>query len=178
MIGRVMNLIDIVFTAVAALALAVMALLVVADVALRYGMGAPIFFAHDMVVLYLTPLVFFFGFGPTFWRDEHLAVDLITVKLPVRPRALSEFVAAAIGIFIFGLLTWVSWDRAWTSFRNDEVIASIVPWPAWASYVIVPVGTAAMVLVCLARLIVALSAMVTGRRPGMPEHDAHGDKTV
>lgn len=58
------------------------------------------------MVLYLTPLVFFFGYGPTFWRDEHLAVDLLTIKLPVRPRAVTEFVPAGVGLMIFGLLVW------------------------------------------------------------------------
>ncbi|MDD9739787.1 TRAP transporter small permease [Marinovum sp. SP66] len=178
MIRRTMSAIDGLFTAIAATALAAMTLLVVADVSLRYGAGAPLFFAHDVVVLYLTPLVFFFGFGPTFWRDEHLAVDLLTVKLPVRPRALTEFVSAAIGTFIFGLLTWVSWGRAWTSFRNDEVIASIVPWPAWASYAIVPIGTVAMILVCMVRMFMAAEAIRTGRRPGMPEHELDGGEPV
>lgn len=71
-----------------------------------------------------------------------------------------------------------SWKTAWTSFRNDEVIASIVPWPAWASYAIVPIGTTAMVISCLARLILSAEAIRTGRRPAMPEHEADGEEPV
>ena len=60
-------------------------------------------------------------------------------------------------LWVFGLLTWVAWERAAKSFANDEVIASIVPWPAWASYALVPIGSAAMVLVCAARIVISLN---------------------
>ncbi|AWI85761.1 hypothetical protein CEW88_18950 [Alloyangia pacifica] len=157
MIRKYMAIIDHTFTAVAVFALAFMTLLIVADVALRYGAGTPIFFAHDLVVLYLTPAVFFFGFGPTYWRAEHLSVDLLTLNLPHRLRELTDVVSSAIGLWVFGLLTWVAWERAAKSFANNEVIASIVPWPAWASYALVPIGSAAMVLVCAARIVISLN---------------------
>lgn len=157
MIRKCMAVVDHAFTAVAVFALAFMTLLIVADVALRYGAGTPIFFAHDLVVLYLTPAVFFFGFGPTYWRAEHLSVDLLTLNLPHRLRELTDVVSSAIGLWVFGLLTWVAWERAAKSFANNEVIASIVPWPAWASYALVPIGSAAMVLVCVARIVVSLN---------------------
>lgn len=157
MIRKYIAVVDHAFTAVAVLALAFMTLLIVADVALRYGAGTPIFFAHDLVVLYLTPAVFFFGFGPTYWRAEHLSVDLLTLNLPYRLRELTDVVSSAIGLWVFGLLTWVAWERAAKSFANNEVIASIVPWPAWASYALVPIGSAAMVLVCTARIVISLN---------------------
>ncbi|MFM9269662.1 TRAP transporter small permease subunit [Halomonas elongata] len=178
MIRTFMQRVDVAFTAVAAVAIASLALLVVADVSLRYGIGEPLFFAHDVVVLYLTPALFFFGVGPTYWRDEHLAVDLLVLKLPIRSRALTNLVGAMIGVFIFVLLVWVSWDRAWASFADSERIASIVPWPAWLSYVLVPVGSLAMVLVCLSRLVLAIQAVVTGRQPSLPEHSEYGEDTV
>lgn len=178
MIHKFMQKVDFTFTVVAVMALAVLTLLVVADVSLRYGVGQPLFFAHDVVVLYLTPALFFFGVGPTYWRDEHLAVDLLVLKLPIRPRALTDMVGALIGVFIFVLLVWVSWDRAWSSFANGERIASIIPWPAWLSYVLVPAGSLAMVLVCVARFILATQAAITGRHPSMPEHSEHGEDAV
>jgi len=173
MIRRITHWVDTAFSAVAATALAAMTLLIAADVTLRYGLGMPIFFAHDLVGLYLTPAVFFFGVGPTYARNEHLAVDILTLRLPPRLRAMSDMLAAAIGLAVFTLLVWCSWDRFWQSFLRDEVIASIVPWPAWASYLLVPAGSAAMVLVCAARLADAIRMMVTGARPagrpGEPE---------
>lgn len=175
MIRKFMQMVDTTFTTVAVVAIASLTLLVVADVSLRYGIGKPIFFAHDVVVLYLTPALFFFGVGPTYWRDEHLAVDLLVLKLSIRSRALTDVLGAMIGIVIFVLLVWVSWDRAWTSFANGERIASIVPWPAWLSYVLVPAGSLAMVLVCLARLVCAIQVVITGRQPSMPEHSRYGE---
>lgn len=165
MIRKCMAVVDHAFTAVAVFALAFMTLLIVADVALRYGAGTPIFFAHDLVVLYLTPAVFFFGFGPTYWRAEHLSVDLLTLNLPHRLRELTDVVSSAIGLWVFGLLTWVAWERAAKSFANNEVIASIVPWPAWASYALVPIGSAAMVLVCTGRIVISLNNAL-GRATG------------
>jgi TRAP-type C4-dicarboxylate transport system permease small subunit len=178
MIRTFMRRVDTVFTAVAVVAIASLTLLVVADVSLRYGIGKPLFFSHDVVILYLTPALFFFGVGPTYWRDEHLAVDLLVLKLPIRLRALTDLVGAIIGVFIFVLLVWVSWDRAWLSFANSERIASIVPWPAWLSYVLVPAGSLAMVLVCLSRLVLAIQAVITGRSPSMPEHSKYGEEAV
>lgn len=165
MIARTMSIVDGAFTGVSVVALAALTLLVVADVALRYGAGTPIFFAHDLVVLYLTPAVFFFGFGPTYWRNEHLAVDILMVSMPARLQSVSQLVSALIGLWIFGLLFWVSWERAWQSFANDEMIASIIPWPAWASYALVPVGSVSMILVCAARAVTSTVAVVTGKQP-------------
>jgi TRAP-type C4-dicarboxylate transport system permease small subunit len=162
-LSKALKWVDHAFTAVAATALAVMTLLVVADVALRYGSGNPIVFAHDVVVLYLTPAVFFFGFGPTFLRDEHLAVDILTNPMPPRIKAVSAALSAGIGLWIFSLLIWVSWGRAYTSFMRDEVIASIIPWPAWASYMLVPIGSTAMLVVCVAKLFFALQAIWRGQ---------------
>ncbi len=161
-LARIGTAIDRAFTAVAALALALLTLLIVADVSLRYGIGRPIFFAHDVVVLYLTPALFFFGFGPTHWRREHLAVDILTTRLPPRGQALSDLLTNAIGLFVFGILLFVSWERFAKSFAAGERIASIVPWPAWASYALVPVGTAALVAVCAIRLLGAMRTIATG----------------
>lgn len=178
MIQKLMHRIDAAFTMVAATALAVLTFLVVADVSLRYGVGKPIFFVHDVVVLYLTPALFFFGVGPTYWRDEHLAVDLVVLRLPVRARALTDMLGALIGTIVFTLLVWVSWDRAWASFANNERIASIIPWPAWLSYVLVPVGSSALVLACLVRLYLATQSFITGRHPSMPEHTGEGEEAL
>ena len=175
---RFMQAVDTGFSLIAVVALASLTLLVVADVSLRYGIGKPLFFAHDVVVLYLTPALFFFGVGPTYWRDEHLAVDLLVLKLPARPRALTDIAGALIGLFIFVLLVWVSWDRAWSSFANGERIASIVPWPAWLSYVLVPAGSVAMVAVCFARLVLAIQSVISGVHPSMPEHSEHQEDAV
>ncbi len=166
---KMLKWVDHAFTAVAATALAVMTLLVVADVVLRYGSGHPIVFAHDVVVLYLTPAIFFFGFGPTYLRDEHLAVDILTNPMPPRIKAVSAALSAGIGVWIFSLLIWVSWARAYTSFMLDEVIASIIPWPAWASYMLVPIGSAAMLIVCVAKLLIALRAIWTGQNLSQPK---------
>lgn len=164
------------FTALAGLALALLALLVVADVALRYGRGQPIFFAHDVVVLYLTPALFFLGFGPTYWRGEHLSVDILTTKMPLRGRAASRALSDVIGLGLFALLTWVAFERAATSFLQGEVIASIVPWPAWASYALVPLGSAFMTIVCAVRLTTSLREVATGdvRADGAPASDDTG----
>lgn len=149
----IMKKIDTAFTAVAALSLAAMTLLVVADVLLRYGNDTPIFFTHDLVTLYLTPTVFFFGVGPTWWRNEHLAVDLLVYRAPPKIKALSASIGSGIGLWIFALLAESSWQRAYQSLINNEVIASIIPWPAWASYLLVPAGSIAMVVFCAFRLI-------------------------
>ncbi|WP_435988285.1 TRAP transporter small permease subunit [Sulfitobacter sp. SH24] len=178
MINKAMYIIDTAFTAVAVTAIAALTLLVVTDVSLRYGIGKPVFFAHDVVVLYLTPALFFFGVGPTYWRDEHLAVDLLVLRLSVRKRAVTDAVSATIGLFIFSLLIWVSWDRAWTSFVNSERIASIVPWPAWLSYILVPVGSVAMALVCLARLFLAIRVVLTGEKLSRAQHTEPGEEIL
>lgn len=162
MLRRLMDLADCFFTAIAVVSLAILTVLVCADVAMRYGFGEPIFFTHDAVVLYLTPALFFFGFGPTYWRNEHLAVDLLIHNASMRIRAASAAISAGIGVFIFTLLLKVSWDRGYESLLKNEVIASIIPWPAWASYLIVPAGTVAMVIFCLFRLIEQSLIVVKG----------------
>lgn len=167
---RLAGAIDRAGTLVAGAALCVLTVLIVADVTMRYLANAPLAFTHDLISLYLTPLVFFLGVGPTYHHDEHLAVDLLTARMSARARVWSGIAGAVMGLVMFALLTWVAGARAWASLVADERIASLIPWPAWASHAIVPVGGAMMCVVCLARIV---SLAGGAQSPSDARPDAH-----
>ncbi|RKE79310.1 TRAP transporter small permease [Rhizobium sp. AG855] len=151
-------------TAVSGVALAALAALVTADVMMRYLLGEPVAFVHDFVSLYLTPALFFFGFGATLWRREHLAIDLLTGTLPTRLQKLLELFAAVIGLFVFGLLAWASAVRTANSFAANETLNTLIAWPVWASVAIVPIGTGFMVFFCIASFFRCLPDVLKTRK--------------
>lgn len=152
----VMKSIDRICVFVAGASLFAITLLIVVDVSLRYLANAPLPFTHDVISLYLTPAMFFLGAASTQAHDEHLSVDLFTARARRSVRLASTAAGSAIGLLIFALLAYVGFQRAWSSFLQGEVIASLIPWPAWASYFIVPAGAALMAVVCAIKLVLTL----------------------
>lgn len=163
-----------VMTVSAVLLLTIM-MIVVADVFMRYLLNRPFSFTYDLVGLYLLAGLFFLSLSDTFRVGAHVSVDILVQRLPPLGRRASEITTALVGIPVFTAIGWLGWERAWDNWVSDDVLAGAIPWPTWASAVLVPLGCGLLVLRLLLHLAGHVASLVTGTEVAtLPRVLGHG----
>ncbi|MFC4671402.1 TRAP transporter small permease [Seohaeicola nanhaiensis] len=154
--------------AVSGVALGSIMVIVVADVVGRYVFNSPFSWSYDLIGLYLMVAAFFLALPDALTHHDHIAVDLFRDSFPPRFKhaALAiGYSGASLGI---GLIGWGGWLRFTEAWANDDRIAAAVAWPTWVAYALVALGSAAMLLRCLHRVLGHLRAALTGHEaPGL-----------
>jgi TRAP-type C4-dicarboxylate transport system permease small subunit len=107
----------------AAIFLAGMMLLTVADVVLRAAFNAPIRGVYELVELSLA-CTFFIALPAVFLRDDHILVNLFDNALP-RSVPLLKRVNAALAAVVLGVIAWQGLLAAADSFAFNDVTADL-----------------------------------------------------
>jgi TRAP-type C4-dicarboxylate transport system permease small subunit len=126
------------FCGIAAVALLIVMLTMTADAVFRKISGS-IPGAYNTSVALLA-LIMFLPQGYAQIRKSHVSIDLITSHFPLKAQAVMGIIAALLGIFIFGLITWGSIQKAWQSTLIREVWIGVYDYPAWPFRWFVPLG--------------------------------------
>lgn len=162
-------------------ALAVIMLVVVADVTLRYAFRSPLGWSYDLIGTYLMVCVFFFALSDTLHHHGHIAIDIFTPQLPRWFLHASLGIGYAVSALLLAMIAWQAWYRTTAAWNANNLISATVPWPTWPSYLMAVIGTALMTLRCTLRAITHGGSFVTGREladlppepittPAEPEH--------
>jgi len=146
--------------AFAALALAALALLILAEIVVRLlssyieGMPAGVPMAWEYSA-YLMGIAFMTGAAMTLRAGSHIRVNILIAQLPRAGQRLLEVVASTLGLLLTGFLaysltlfTWGSYVRGQTSISSDT--------PVWIPEAAITLGAALLALQMFARLIQAL----------------------
>jgi TRAP-type C4-dicarboxylate transport system permease small subunit len=130
----------------AAVSIFAMMAIVFVDVFLRYFLRSPLSWSYDLISLYLVPIVFFFVLSETFRKDNHIAVDLLYLRLPGFLRRIARLVIAVLTIPVFLDIVMLSLKDADQAYRNNEVLSGAILWPTWIPLVVVALGCGLLVL--------------------------------
>jgi TRAP-type C4-dicarboxylate transport system permease small subunit len=109
--------------ATAAVFVAAMMLLTIADVILRAVLNTPIRGTFELVELLLA-CAFFLALPATFLRDDHIVVDVIDGMAPRSVPTLKR-IAAALGVVLLALMGWQSWIAASDAVAFGDVTADL-----------------------------------------------------
>jgi TRAP-type C4-dicarboxylate transport system permease small subunit len=133
------------------LAVLVITLLVTYDVAMRYFLGRPQVFVHELAS-FLLVLVIFWGLAHTFRSDGHIAVDLVTRTLRPPLRASLRAVTLLLGLAFLAIVTWETWETALRAYRFGRV-STVMLYPLWIPQLCIPLGLGLMFFAMLVALI-------------------------
>jgi TRAP-type C4-dicarboxylate transport system permease small subunit len=161
--GDILAAIERALTVIAVVFLFVIMVLVVADVFMRYVVNRPFAFTYDLIGLYLLAGVFFLTLSDALREHAHVGVDILLHRFSPAGRRLSEIVTALVGLFVFGLISWLGFDRALDNFQQNDVLAGAIPWPTWISAALVPFGCGVLVLRLALQLAGNLFSLISGR---------------
>lgn len=123
----------------------------------RYALGAPIFWAEEVLVGF-TVWGVFLGAVLVAWRGEHLAMDLFSARVRGTPRHLLNALVAVATIVVCGFVALQSWKIVTLFVQTDAVSAGAqIPKAIPHSALLVGFGLTALAVVLRIR------AYVTGR---------------
>jgi TRAP-type C4-dicarboxylate transport system permease small subunit len=123
--------------------IALMAILVVAQVVLRYVFNDPLDWSEEMAritFIYIT----FIGIGAAYGRRRHMAVDALIIELPAKLRRIVE--VSAVGLATAFLLTVIVLTfRSMTELYRMDVTTPALEYPMAFVYLVIPVGISALI---------------------------------
>lgn len=150
-------------TAVAALCMLAIMLIVGVDVAMRYVLRSPLTWTYDFISLYLLAAAFFLVLSDAYANHAHVNVDILYKNLPVPVRRACDVVTLGVGSAFFAAMARAGAQRFWSAFEAADVLGGAIPWPVWPSYVLVPIGAGLMAFRLALHLANAVAALVAGR---------------
>lgn len=154
--GRAVHVINKIFLYISIGILAVAGAIIALDVMLRFVFKAPIPAATELTIL-LIPYVAIFPFAYTLAHGQHVRVTLLTGRLSLKLRAITEAIAYIAGLIFFIILFWYSWLGFWESFMIDEIMPAVIRLPWWAGKLAMPVGIILIAAQCILSFIETLN---------------------
>lgn len=138
--------------------LALMVLLTVTDVCLRYIFNNPITGSYELTEFMMVVLVFA-SVGFTQSVKDHVSVDLVVTKLPDRVRALLEAITCLLAFGLFALAAWRNVLHTGTTWERHDVSAELFI-PVSPFVLFVALGLAVLSLVLLVQFFQSLARVL------------------
>jgi len=170
--GRFLSRITLVMTFIGGLAIALMMLNVVLDVAGRYLFATPVPGTITVVSYYYMIIAAFVPLAFAEQKNAHISVEVVTERLPGwLQRHLNTF-SLLLSTVVFLLLAVRTWGEA---VSKQDIGASVVQGVnsivIWPTYYVLPVGFALMALVLVHKFLASLFWV----HSGLDEHRARPD---
>ena len=145
---------------VSTVGLAIMMLLTVADVFLRYAVKSPIPDSQQMTE-YLMVCVAFLGMAWVAIKGEHITVDLVVPRFSLRVQAIFDSVTYLLGLGVVVLISWRSFLEA-PSVRETGWSSLLLDIPQYPFFIVLGFGLAVLAVVMFIQLIQHIYKAVTG----------------
>lgn len=124
--------------------LTLMAILVIAQVILRYVFNAPLTWSEELAritFIYLT----FMGIGAAYGRRRHMFVDSLIMLFPLQIRkAIECFVVVAASTFLLVILVVTA--RSMIELVRSEITTPALEVPMAIIYLVIPLGFSAFII--------------------------------
>jgi TRAP-type C4-dicarboxylate transport system permease small subunit len=146
---------------VGAAALALMIILITAQVVSRRLMASPMSIADELSGWLLT-IATFSALGYTLLHDEHIRVTLLVELLHPRVSAWLAVGAALLGAMLSGLLMLRTGSMAWDSFVGGTFSIAGSGWLLWPAQSFMPIGFAVLLVQMFAVLVRDLNRAISG----------------
>ena len=113
--------------------------MVVADIFGRKVLNKPVPMSYEVGAFMLVFIVFM-GLAYSQRQRAHIRVEILTLRMPPRLRAVMDLVAFTLGIAIYGAIFYQTFKWSYHSFEIGEYVAGLVNIPKWPSQFAVAFG--------------------------------------
>ena len=156
-IGRILAHITNVMTIIGGLAIALMMFHITADVAGRYFFNSPIPGTITIVSYYYMVIAAFIPLAFAEQKDAHISVEVITERLPEWIQNNIQRLSLLCSGVIFSMLALRSFEEAGRKYAmGASVVQGNSDISIWATYYVLPLGCALMVLVLAYKFLVSI----------------------
>ena len=126
--------------------------------AMIFGGGLPVTREASSVLL---AAAIFLSFGYSQHKRQDIRVDVLIERCSGAVQRTSAFVSLVLGICVFALLTWQSWELFIRSWRVGETAVALIPFPIYPAKFTLVLGSLAATLELLRQLVNFLRARTT-----------------
>ena len=140
-----------------ALVMALLCLITMANVVVRYFTNVSFAFTEEISVSLLVVMTLV-GASTAFYRGQHIAISFVVERFSERGRRRFTAFGLAASTLMFALLVWYGGRMAWDDFRYD-VTSPALGAPQWIYSAALPV----LSLLIVVRLLGLLWRHMTGR---------------
>jgi len=145
-LDRMTNALSRLLMGVAIVALFLMMVQMVVDVAMRNFFHRPIEGSLEIVSVYHMVAVVFLPLALVERRHEHITVDLLVELLPTLVRRFLMVVGYLVCTIFFGLLTYQTAKDAMEAYAIGEILMSSIYITVWPAKFLLPIGFFVMLL--------------------------------
>jgi len=149
---------------ISGLCLAVMAVIIFVDVAMRYLLNSPLVWAFETCESLLA-VAALFSFAIAFQKNRQLRIEIFVEKLPPRVQYWNRLGMLAVATVFTAIWAWQSGVFVWESFRLGR-LSQVLRFPQWIPQLSLVVGTVALFL---AVLVATVKFYREAPRGGTPE---------
>lgn len=135
-------------------------LVVSVDVFMRYVFRSPLIWSYDLISLYLLTVIFFMALSGTAGANGHIAVDVLSQRLPIRIKRIVLLFSWCATLMVFSFILYTVGIRSFTAFMNSSVVAGRIPWPTWITSAIVFTGCVLFSARLILMITIALSELL------------------
>ena len=131
-------------------AIAIIMVLVFADVISRQAFNIPLYFVNDLVTTYLFPFSVFSVLSLCFHKNYNVSIDVFSGVIPEKISCFYQAISNIAILLLFSALSYIYAKKMITSFVEDEMEFGMVSWIIWPMWAIVFSGSLLMLLRVLA----------------------------
>jgi TRAP-type C4-dicarboxylate transport system permease small subunit len=135
--------------------------IVTLDVVMRYLLRSPLWWAYDLIGVYLMCGIFFLLLSRTFWLNAHIAVDLFQKRFSAQLRRASQALVCGVCGATFLAITYATLLATHDAYEAADVTAS-GNWPVWPALALAPIGCGILGVRLLLSLAAELYSLVRG----------------
>ena len=149
--SRTMEIIAGILNVLGAIAIMIILTVTVADVIMNKIFNSPFPGATEIITSAMPISVFAYLVSAQV-KKRHITIDVIVGRLKAQWQTLLRFVAQGIGIYLFGLLTYLNIPMALHSFRIGEHTGGNVAVPIYPAKIVIPVATGLLTIQLIVEL--------------------------
>jgi TRAP-type mannitol/chloroaromatic compound transport system permease small subunit len=132
------------------------------EVVMRYGFRAPTLWATELITFVFAGYIFL-GAGYTLLHRDHVGMDIVYSRLTARGQAVLDVLTAAFVFLYCFVLISTGWDTAWSALQSGRTTGTDWNPPLFPAAVLLPVGTALLLLQAIGKFVRDLVLIFTGR---------------
>ena len=148
---RVVNLLSRWFNYIGVGVLTFMMLLTVTDVLMRFLFNSPILGTVELIEYLMIPVVFL-GLAWCAVRRENIKVDILTIRLNPRLRAIIDSITCFLSLVIMVFISWQSYSEM-NFVKEASKVSDILHIPAYPFYICLTLGCFLLCIVLFMNLI-------------------------
>ena len=155
----------------AASVVVILMVMVVADIFGRKVLNNPVPMSYEVGAFMLVFIVFM-GLAYSQRQKAHIRVEILTLRMPPKGRAIMDLFAYTLGILIYGAIFYETFKWSYHSFEIGEYVAGLINIPKWPSQFAMVFGAILLSLQFLSDWIARFVELLAILRESSPSAEA------